>query len=241
MSAGSALFQRIHELHQQIHDLQVKVATGPRLMAGLRAAIQAHLTDIEAMAAERKQLRMEADRNQVKLDGGEERLTKEQLRLNMAKDNKEYSATRREMSHIEQANSELEDTILDRLARADQIQKKIEAKRLLIAGEEAELQQLAAQAEIDRDRDQRYLDLRQAELAEVEERLDSATRDAYQRRVDAMGREALAPVRDMVCGGCFTGITAQSQNELTISREMVLCKSCGRILYIPGEPATPGS
>jgi predicted nucleic acid-binding Zn-ribbon protein len=33
------------------------------------------------------------------------------------------------------------------------------------------------------------------------------------------------------CGGCSVGVTSQDVNELRRGREIVLCRSCSRILY----------
>ena len=193
--------------------------------------MNAHHRDVESLTAEQRRYRMDSDRNQVKLDAGEGRLAEEQVRLNAARDNKEYSAIRLEMARVEGANSELEDLILDRLGRADEAKTKIEALRKRIAEEEVLLEQAKRKAEDDRRKVEGELQALQGELEGLEQGLPITTRDAYRRLVDAMGVDALAPVRDKVCGGCFTGITPQSHNELLIGRDMVLCKSCGRILY----------
>jgi predicted nucleic acid-binding Zn-ribbon protein len=46
------------------------------------------------------------------------------------------------------------------------------------------------------------------------------------------GEDALAPLDDEVCGGCFQRCTPQMINELSLSK-IVFCKNCGCILYLP--------
>lgn len=232
MDAGIATFKRIHRLRQQIHELEETTSAGPRLVAARNKTIEANRRELESLDKQRLRYRMEGDQNQVKLDAGEERLSQERVRLNAAKDNKEYSATRLEMSRIEETNGKLEDVILDRLGRADEAATKVGALRGRIAEEEALLEQAKQQAEEDRRKVAGKLGSLQAELDTLEQGLAASMRGAYRRLVAAMGVDAMAPVRDKVCGGCYTGITEQGYSELLIGRDMVLCKSCGRILYI---------
>ncbi|HIN94176.1 MAG TPA: hypothetical protein EYN03_00900 [Planctomycetes bacterium] len=59
-------------------------------------------------------------------------------------------------------------------------------------------------------------------------------RTDYKRIASAMGEDALAPVDDDVCGGCFQTLTPQTINELLMAKP-VFCKSCGRLLYMADE------
>ena len=54
----------------------------------------------------------------------------------------------------------------------------------------------------------------------------------YQRIVASRGADALAAVRGRTCLACHSEITAQNYNEL-LQELFVVCKSCGRILYLP--------
>ena len=49
----------------------------------------------------------------------------------------------------------------------------------------------------------------------------------------------LAQVEGEVCGHCYQKLTAQTMNELYLSRPM-FCKSCGCLLYLP-EDRSPRS
>jgi predicted nucleic acid-binding Zn-ribbon protein len=57
-------------------------------------------------------------------------------------------------------------------------------------------------------------------------------RPQYDRVVAALGPESLAALNGRHCSACHTGITAQNYNDLQIGRFQV-CRSCGRILYLP--------
>jgi len=61
-------------------------------------------------------------------------------------------------------------------------------------------------------------------------------RSTFDRIVRGKGVESFAAVVDRGCASCRTEITAQQYNELLMGG-FVLCKSCGRILYLPESKA----
>ena len=61
---------------------------------------------------------------------------------------------------------------------------------------------------------------------------DYHNKPLYDRLVNAKGEDAMSEVLNKVCVACYTEITAQSYNDL-IGGKFLLCKSCGRILYLP--------
>ncbi len=69
-------------------------------------------------------------------------------------------------------------------------------------------------------------------MRDLEATIPANIRVHYERVVAGMGHDALAVVKGRTCTNCYTEITAQQSNEL--QQEMyMLCKSCGRILYLP--------
>ena len=76
----------------------------------------------------------------------------------------------------------------------------------------------------------------QRQLKEVEASVPANLRSQYNRVVASLGADALAAVHDRTCSACHTEITAQNYNDLQ-QELFVSCKSCGRILYPPEQPA----
>src|SRR5438094_267029 len=70
------------------------------------------------------------------------------------------------------------------------------------------------------------------QILEAETSLRDEVRTHYDRLVSHRGEDALSAVLKGTCSACYTGITAQSYNDL-VQGQFVLCKSCGRILYLP--------
>jgi len=65
----------------------------------------------------------------------------------------------------------------------------------------------------------------------VEATLPDDVRPLYERLLAAKGEDALAGVEERNCMACYTAITAQNYHDLK-HNQFVLCKSCGRILYL---------
>ena len=68
-------------------------------------------------------------------------------------------------------------------------------------------------------------------IQEVETSLPEDVKALYERLVAAKGDSAMSSVQDRTCSACYTEITAQNQNDL-LQEKLVLCKNCGRILYL---------
>jgi predicted nucleic acid-binding Zn-ribbon protein len=78
------------------------------------------------------------------------------------------------------------------------------------------------------------LEQAQKELQEVEAGLPPAMREQYERLAAYRNEDAMSAVVGRTCSACYTEITAQSHNNLLMG-QFVLCKACGRILYLPEE------
>ena len=70
--------------------------------------------------------------------------------------------------------------------------------------------------------------------SQAEKALPADLKADYQRVVRSKGADSLAAADDGVCTGCGQQITLNMQNELKLSK-LVFCKSCGRLLYLPGD------
>jgi DNA-directed RNA polymerase subunit RPC12/RpoP len=67
-------------------------------------------------------------------------------------------------------------------------------------------------------------------------------RDAFERIVDHMDGEALAPIskpdkrrEEYICGGCHMDLVVDVYNKLHSRDDVVFCPNCRRILYIPDD------
>ncbi len=234
MSITAAALRELHRIHQQLGDLRDRLERGPKQVR-LR---EAGVAQLEAKLAEAKQraqqTQMGADRKQLELKSGEQKVVDLRAKLNAASSNKEYQALVEQIAAAEMAGSVLSDEILESFEKTD---------LCAVAVKEAEKQLAAGRAEMDKARravqdsaasvaaDIQRLE---AELAKAESALPADLKADYQRVVRSKGADSLAVADDGTCTGCGQSITLNMQNDLRLAR-LVFCKSCGRILYLPGD------
>ena len=181
-----------------------------------------------------KRRRMTIDDKELSLKEREGRILDIRAKLNACSSNKEYQAFLEQIAADEQANNVLSDEILELMDKATEDEtnvKSVEEQR-----DKANSDHAALQDKVNSEKGKLESEVARVtgELEEVESTLPGDVKVEYDRVVKGYGEDALAPVEDNVCGGCFQMITAQMLNELRLHR-LVFCKSCGRILYEPEE------
>ena len=62
--------------------------------------------------------------------------------------------------------------------------------------------------------------------------LDAEVLKVYDRAFKALG-EAVCPVEANVCQGCFSPVTPNDRSRLLSGRELVTCRVCSRIQFLP--------
>jgi uncharacterized protein len=232
MSVTAAALRELHRIHQQLAELRDRLERGPKQVR----AREANVAQLEARLAEArertKQTQMAADRKQLDLKSGEQKVVDLRVKLNACSSNREYQALLEQIAAAEMAGSVLSDEILEGLEKIDQLTGLAkEAEKNLAAGKQ-ELEKARRGVEESAATIRTDLSRLEAELVQAERALPADFKADYQRVVRSKGPDSLAVADDGVCTGCGQQITLNMQNELKLSK-LVFCKSCGRLLYLP--------
>lgn len=234
MSITAAALRELHRIHQQLAELRDRLERGPKQVRAREANVAQLEAKLEEARERTKQTQMAVDRKQLDLKSGEQKVIDLRVKLNAASSNREYQALVEQIAAAEMAGSVLQDEILEGLEKTDQLAVAVtEAAKNLAAGklelEKARQTIESAVATIRSD-----LNRLEGELVEAEKALPGDIKSDYQRIVRSKGADSLAAAEDGVCTGCGQQITLNMQNELKLSK-LVFCKTCGRLLYLPGE------
>ena len=232
MTAPAVLMREIHRLRRFAAELQEQIDRLPRQQNAQQARVARQEELYRGEQDAFKKLKVAVHEKEVTLKTTHTQIAKYQKQLNEAAASKEYDALKTEIAAAREKSQQLEDEILAgmaegeeraaRLPEMEQAVKKAKEEAAQFAKGVAERQAaLAAQ-----------LAEAQDKLAGVEAEVPAGVRPQYNREVASKGADALAAARDRTCAACYTGITAQQHNEL-LQGQFVLCKSCGRILYLP--------
>ncbi len=234
MSITAAALRELHRIHQQLADLRDRLERGPKQVRTREANVaqlEARLTEAKERA---KQTQMAVDRKQLDLKAGEQKVVDLRVKLNAASSNREYQALLEQIAAAEMAGSVLQDEILEGMEKVDQLNGSAkEAEKTLAAGKQ-ELEKTRQAVESSAASVRADLNRLEGELVQAEKALPADIKSDYQRVVRSKGADSLAAAEDGVCTGCGQQITLNMQNELKLGK-LVFCKSCGRLLYLPGD------
>ena len=236
MAVSVNCLREIHHLHRRISHLREQLERGPRNVAARRKLLAERTAALEKARADLKSLKVSTHQKETDRKGLDARINQLQLQINTAKSNKEYAALVSERDTAVKARGAIEDEALEFMLREDEKAKEIQ----ILESESKRLEHEAT--DLERTVNQQSASLT-SELADVEGRLKEMEgtlpqemADAYRRVISRRGPDGLAQVDNGTCTGCYTAITPQMHNQLLVN-ELVLCKSCGRVLYAEETPA----
>ena len=236
MASTAELMREIHRLRRFARDLQEQIDRAPRLLLGQKAKLKRQEDAAHDNQEAIKKLKVDMREKEVTLKTTHAAIAKHQAQLNAAASKKEYDALQSEIAADRVKCATLEEESLaalseteERAAKTVELEEAVKgAKEEFVRYEKESAERLASQ--------KKQFAETQARLKEVEATVPPNTRKDFDRIVKGKGADAFAPVVDRGCGACRTEIIAQQYNELLMGA-FVVCKACGRILYLPERTA----
>jgi predicted nucleic acid-binding Zn-ribbon protein len=231
------IMRTLHRIHTQLSDLRGRLSAGPRQIAALTAQVDAAESGRVGAHDDVKKAKMAADQKQLQLKTAETKIKDLDAKLNACKTNREYQLLTEQIAADRMATKVLEDEILESLERVDTVKKAIPAAEAAVDA----VRKLLAETKTRVATEATHLDgevqrLR-GELEATERELPADIRDLYDRAVKSKGADGMAPLDGESCGGCFHQITGNMYSELLMGK-VVMCRSCGRLLYVPERTAS---
>lgn len=225
------LMRALHRILQQRSDLESQLKRGPIQIKAVQAMVDEAKAKVDAAALTLQKTRVTADEKQLQLQTREAHIKNLQGKLNTAATNKEFSLLKEQIAADEQANSVQSDEIFEVLERIDVCEEDLAEARRKLA--EAESEQVKRVEVIEARVAQVREDMERVELqkAEQESKIPAAAKADYLRLIEARGEEALAPVENESCGGCYQTLTTQVMNLVMLS-QLTHCPNCNAFLYL---------
>jgi len=165
----------------------------------------------------------------------QEKIKRAEGRMSEVKTNKEYKALLSEIDIIKEANSRIEEEILQVLDEIDELKKDL-SKR------EKEVGITLEKIEGDRKKieEKMVLDDRiwneQMERREVlSKQIESKLFKLYNTLKDKRGGVGVVNVKNETCQGCFVNVPPQMFIEVQKNNALIRCPHCNRILYWDGD------
>ncbi|MCK4284345.1 MAG: hypothetical protein KAX44_08520 [Candidatus Brocadiae bacterium] len=190
-----------------------------------RRADQVHKQRLEATK--------EADANQLQIDEAEQEIARLKVQLNVIKHQKEYDAIQHAiLSNIADIRK-CEDQELAALQAIDDLTEEEELLRAEIRQSQSALQETRDESEGQAAELHQRLQKLQEEQQQLRQQINPNVLAAYDRLIPSRHNDAIAPVKNHTCRGCFTRVTKQTENLLMRGEKIVYCHSCGRMLMLP--------
>ena len=232
MAGPATILRDIHRLRRHAKDLQSEIERGPRLLKAHQAKITKQEEAVREAHEMLKRFKLTSHEKEGQLKATLQQISKHEMQLNQAGSKKEYDALKSEIAADKKKCQELEDEILgymgeieQRTAQLPELDKAVQQAKSEYADFEKNAREHASSLT-------EQLNQAVGAIKDVESTLPADVRPQYDRLVAARGEDAMAPVEHRTCMACYTEITAQSHNDLMLS-QFVLCKNCGRALYLP--------
>ena len=236
---------RLQELDRKRDRLQKKLAQVPVKLASHTDALAAMKEAASAQEALLLSSKAEADRAELEVGSKEAEREKIKRQMNAPKlTNREYELLQEAMAGVLADISSLTDQALKALERATEAETQLGEIRERI--DEANKAYLAEKEKLEGGLGDVRSELvrRDEERTEKIKEINRDALDAYER-VRRKHRDALALVEgtidraagrignDLHCSSCYITITANDAVKVLGRKEVVRCKSCVRILYVP--------
>lgn len=224
--------RKVDALEAKAGKLRRELAEIPTELAKHKEAARKLAARVGTVHEEQKKLHREIDKLALDVRDNEDHVKKYQVQQNTAKTNDEYAALKKQIETLRKANGALEDKQLALYEKLDALKAEEKAAKEALAGGEQKLKDEEAAVAGEMAGVEKDLAAIVAERQVAEKSVGSGTLDRYRRILEKTGNRALAPVRGRTCQGCSMEIPSNDVAMLLGAKEIVLCKSCSRILYL---------
>lgn len=236
MASTAEIMRELHRHRKHASDLSTELDRGPRTLRAHETRVAKQEELLREAQETLKHLKVSIHDKEISLKMKQQEIAKHQKQLNEAGGKKAYDALQLEIANEKKACRKLEDEVLEAMEEVEIRTGKLPELEKEIQRSKQETVKLIDDIQTRRNILTDRLNEMHKKLAEVEASLPEDIRIQYERLVSSRGAEALSLIQGRTCTACYTEITAQNYNDL-LQGKFLLCKSCGRILYLPEKPA----
>jgi uncharacterized protein len=230
----SEKLKSLYELQQvdsQLDEILVLKGELPVEVSDLEDEIAGIETRIQKINASVKELEAEIARYNNNIKESEALIQKYNKQLDSVKNNREFDALNKEIElqklEIQLSEKKIRETRANINMKLDSLQnseEKKEEKVKVLDVKKVELAKIQEKTEKDEEKLLKQVD---KSRKKIEDRLLAAydkIRSSYRNGL------AVVTVERDACGGCYNQIPPQLQLEITLSKKIIACEHCGRVL-----------
>lgn len=156
---------------------------------------------------------------------------KYEAQRNNVKNNREYDSLSKEIEFQDLEAQLSEKKIADTTKLLAEKKEALQNAMQLLKGREEDLANKKKELETIIEETQKEEEALLKESEELQSRIDARMLNAYKKvRSNARNKMAVVTVKRDACGGCFNKIPPQRQMDIILSKKIIVCEYCGRIL-----------
>lgn len=197
----------------------------------LEDAISGLETRINGHTAQADELTKEAKAKKEGIENAKELIKKYEKQLGDVKNNREFDSLSKEVEYQKLEIELFEKRIKEFTAEAKEKKKLAEDTKEILEDRKIDLEAKRAELTgIETETAKELADL-QKQAEELRSKIDERLLGAYDRiRTNVRNGLAVVTVRRDACGGCFNRIPPQRQLDIQMSKKVIVCEYCGRVL-----------
>lgn len=222
---------RVQSLDLRIGELEKEIATLPKHIAEIEKALDIHNRRLEADRAALTANQKDRKRFEDDIKVQEQKISKLRDQMMTAKTNEQYKAFQHEIGYCEQQISSLETKILETMEESERLDKKVKEAEGVLKEERTKVEKEKAYARDRSAEDEKFLKEARDERTQKFSGLSSGVQQTYDRIRKRWKGVAVADATEGRCTACYIALRPQFFQDLKSSEKLMLCESCGRILY----------
>jgi len=233
----------LQETEQEILRLRRLLESLPREKAEREAHFETARKALEAKVQAVKDAAVEVNRLELDLKAKEGEIEKLEVRLNTSKSNAEYTAIQNQIKSYKEQNALIEDRILELYDQVEAVKAEAARAEEAFKAEEAVFREFLKSLEEEEARIQEEIQALGAKLVEIKKATEPEVLARYEslmRYFEKHGGVVVSPVVGGVCKACGSRILPNDEVKLLRAEEIVQCKACSRILYLPERSRAQG-
>jgi predicted nucleic acid-binding Zn-ribbon protein len=217
---------------RQLTDLEERIRKGPIKIRVVENNEASFTKDLDEAKQKLTDLQMASKAKNMQLGEREAKIESLEKKLNECDSNKEFQLLKDRIAADVQANSVLQDEILEQLERIDVLSAEADKAKSNLATAQNETKSIRDKVELELKELEAEKARISGELAEAEKKLPEDVAGYYRRLVTAKGENALGETNTEICGNCNQTLTTQQASDL-LMKKLMLCKGCGCLMYLP--------
>lgn len=231
MNADLERLIRLQDLDTAASNARRQIAETPTRKLALEARLAEHDSRVAA-AQERLAANQAARRGTEKeLAAVQTRLSNFKNQLMLVKTNKEYQAMQKEIAVAEQEIQKFEDTLLEGMLQADELEKALAEATQTLAAETDQVAEEQAELEQELQGLEKELERTAADRRALASEIAPRVLALFESIAQGRGGIALTEARDGHCSVCHVRLRPQVFNEVIKNESIHRCENCQRILF----------